>query len=306
LKPAFHTFERQTLVAPLGLRFHDAATGRSVEGGLEVNVYTQGRWARALRAFPNLSGTYVLHHAPGLEEFERSAGDREAWLDAPPPRPFTVEVRDTERRFLPCRFEVELPTRGIYRWSVEPESSPLTEGEASVPLYSAPSRAVVPGLAAIRLELKEAETGLAAAWALIDAYIDAVTPTVHARGIADEQGRVLVVFPVPEPAPYAQSSPPDSPPQPPYGSQFSAQQWPVRIEAAYVARHPAPDVPDLREILTQPGATLWGEWTDPTHNTPLAEQSLRYGSELVVRTHDSANDSQLSELLITPAGSPPY
>lgn len=305
MRPAFHTFERQTLVAPLGLRFHDAATERIVTGGLEVSVYASSNAARRLRAFPNLSGAYVLHHAPGLEAFERGAGDADAWQNAPPSRPFIVEVHDTERRFLPCRFEVALPSRGIYRWRVTPEESPLGEGEASVPLYCAPQRAVLPGMAAVRMQLRETETGLPAAWALVDAYIDAVTPALHARGFADEQGRVLLMFPLPEPSSLPHSSPLDSPLHAASNYAFAMQQWPVRIEAAYISRNPVPEMPDLREVLTQPLATLWSEWIDPTHNTPLTEALLRYGRELVVRSHDPANDTDLSELLITPAGSPP-
>ena len=113
----FDVFERQTLVAPLGLRFRDAATGEFVLGGLSVAVYPNDNPESRATAFVNNSGVYVVRHADGLRDAEFGAGDDAFW-DAPPPkRNFTVEVTDTEGRFLPYTFQTALPVRGIHTWA---------------------------------------------------------------------------------------------------------------------------------------------------------------------------------------------
>src|ERR1700755_649673 len=108
---------RQTLVAPLGLRFRDAATGGAVSQGLRVTLYPTANPARRTRAFVNGSGVYVAHRAAGLRESEMGAGDAEFW-DAPKSSaPFTVEVVDEERRYLPYSFPVTLPLKGLGVWT---------------------------------------------------------------------------------------------------------------------------------------------------------------------------------------------
>ena len=54
---------RQTLVAPLGLRFRDAATGATVSQGLRVTLYPTANPARRTQAFVNNSGVFVAHRA---------------------------------------------------------------------------------------------------------------------------------------------------------------------------------------------------------------------------------------------------
>src|SRR5215203_2623291 len=92
--------EKLSLVAPLGLCFHDAATGERVTGGLSVSVYAVTKNIRKKRteAFPNRSGVYVLHKADGLGDFTRGAGDAEFWQKNPPQKFYTVEVSDYENR----------------------------------------------------------------------------------------------------------------------------------------------------------------------------------------------------------------
>jgi hypothetical protein len=128
MSASFLTFERQTLVAPLGLRFRDAATGEFVRGGLSVAVYPADNPSRRASAFVNNSGVYVVRHADGLREVEFGAGDKAFW-DAPPTkRSFTVEVADTEGRFLPYSFQTALPVEGIHTWAW-----PLADASAQTP-----------------------------------------------------------------------------------------------------------------------------------------------------------------------------
>ena len=116
MSASFRTFESQTLVAPLGLRFRDAATGEFVRGGLSVAVYPAGNPERRATAFVNNSGVYVVRHADGLREVEFGAGDGAFW-DAAPKKNFTVEVADAEGRFLPYSFQTALPFEGVHTWA---------------------------------------------------------------------------------------------------------------------------------------------------------------------------------------------
>jgi hypothetical protein len=126
------SLERQTIVAPLGLRFRDAVTGAAIREGLQVTVYPSGNAARRTSAQVNRSGTYVLSFERGLREFAYGAGDSSYWNNLPPKKSYTIEVIDTERRFLPYSFKAGLPVRGLFTWRW-----PL--GDASVNQAPAPA-----------------------------------------------------------------------------------------------------------------------------------------------------------------------
>jgi len=317
----FQHLETVTLVAPLGLRFRDVVTNTFVNDGLNVTVYPEGDNARRVSAFANRAGVYVLHHAPGLHEFEQGAGDDDFWAHMPPAKPFVVEVEDNERRFLPFSLKLTLPQRRIYRWvsplDGSPVASPLGEPApiSPVPLYSAPTRTPLAGLAVLRAELWNPQTSEPAAWAVVEARTNG---QLLARGIADERGRLALIFPYPPPIKFAVSSPagsPDSPPVP-RGPALLAQEWPITLSAGYTLSSPpapqldelAPDelfpLPDLRATLAQtlaPPATLW---LDFTRRVGLPVLTLRYGSALVLKSDDSVNNSPpapQSVLFITPA-----
>jgi hypothetical protein len=276
----FQIVGRQTLVAPLGLRFRDASTGSAVSRGLRVTLYPTANPARRTRAYANGSGVYVAHRAAGLRESEVGAGDAE-FRDAPPASAhFTVEVVDDERRYLPYSFPLTLPAKGI----------------STALLFSAPTRSAGGGLATLRASLWDPIAAAPAAWALLEARFTG-QPVV--RGLADELGRVALVFPYPEPATFAEQSPPSAP--------FTKQEWPVQLFASYLSQRPVPTLPSLPDALAQPRAKLWA---DSALTTPFTQATLRSGQELVVRSFDTSPEAPtggtpLSVLLITPAGSPP-
>lgn len=167
---------------------------------------------------------------------------------------------------------------------------------SALPLFSAPTRAAGGGLATLRASLWDAHADAPAAWALLEARFNG-EPTV--RGLADEAGRVALVFPYPEPAPFAEQSPPSAP--------FAKQEWPAQLFASYMPQRPVPTLPSLPTALAQPRANLWA---DSALTTPLTQATLRSGQELVVRSFDTSPDAPgggkpLPVLLITPAGSPP-
>ena len=116
MSAVFRPLERQTMLAPLGVRFRDAVTGAHVAEGLRVAVYpTENPLSRA-PALPNPSGTYVVHRAAGLHEITRGAGDENFWKNLPPGKSYTVEVTDGLGRYLPQTFRLALPVRGLFTW----------------------------------------------------------------------------------------------------------------------------------------------------------------------------------------------
>ena len=132
------TLDRLTMVAPLGLRFHDESSGSLVGDGLAVWAYPVGRPTARRRAIANRKGIYVLHHGYGLREREQGDGSRAFWDNPDPPnKNFVIEVSDEQRRFLPFQFTASLPVEGIFRW----DGSPLSE-RSTLPLFSAPVRTV--------------------------------------------------------------------------------------------------------------------------------------------------------------------
>jgi hypothetical protein len=323
----FQSLEVVTTVAPLGLRFRDVVTNTFVGDGLSVTAYPAANNRKRVAAFANRAGVYVLQHAPGLGEFERGAGDEDFWANLPPGKPFVVEVEDDERRFLPFSFTLDLPQRRIYRWlspldasPVSPISSPpdTSAPVSAVPLYSAPTRTAPAGLAVLRAELWNPLTDAPASYAVVEARTDG---QLLARGIADDAGRLALIFPYPQPVKFAVISPVGSPvgsPPAPRGPALLDQAWPVTLSAGYTPATPPvpppdrdagdPDVPlalpDLRATLTQllaPPATLW---LDYAGGVALPAQTLGYGRELTLKSNDATNNSPpapRSVLFITPA-----
>lgn len=311
--PQILKLDRLTLVAPLGLRFCDQMSGTFVGDGLDVQVYPSGNPFSKVPAVPNRSGIYVLHHAPGLRELEHGEGDLNYWQAPPPTKDFVIEVNDQQRRFQPFQFTASLPAQGVYKWVSPVVDSPPNPSE-SVPLFSAPARSVPSGMAAVRADLWDATNDAPASWAVIEASLD---DRVIARGIADEQGRIALMFPYPAPRPFSMISPPASPlgsPPGPSSLPLTEQVWPIRLRALYTAARPAlsppapfetsPPLPELRFTLAQPEASIW---SDADLTEPLLEASLRYGHELVLQSQATSPPSQArqSVLFITPAVSPP-
>jgi hypothetical protein len=261
-----------------------------------VTAYPETQPFRRVRATSNPSGTYSLHHLPGLCEFEAGAGDAAFWESQPPPLPFIVEVVDGVRRFQPFLLALALPQR----FSVGSPPSPTLP----IPLFSTASRVVPSAVAVIRADLWDPQAGPdqqggPAAWALLEAQLPGRPPV---RGLADAQGRVALIFAYPEIVTTGLTSPPDvSPLSPPGGGMSLREQvWPMTLQAAYERRDPVPQILTLGEILAQPPARLWEVFAQ----TEMAQVTLRFGQELVLKSSNGAG-RLLSELWITPAGSPP-
>ena len=288
------TLDRLTIVAPLGLRFHDASTGALVGDGLVVWVYPVGKPTARRRAIANRKGVYVLHHAYGLRKSDPD----------PPNKDFVIEVNDEQRRFQPFQFTASLPAEGIFKW----DASPVTE-RTTIPLFSSPAQTVPSGMAVLRADLWDTSIDGPAAWAVIEVF---TAGKFIGSGIADEAGRVAVVFPYPAPLPFASVSPPDSPlSSPPIATSppLTEQVWPLELRALYTPDRPVvsppdfaddagPVLPDLRFTLSQPAATLWAD----AEQTEILEQTnLRFGRELILKSTTAPDSPRASVLFITPA-----
>lgn len=239
---------------------------------------------------------WSLRHDPAGDEvvFETS-GDGRAW----------VRRRVVAREFPLSALTVELgagtsasvatPGRAVFdNFSMESNPTP------SVPLYSAPTRGRAAGMAVLRAELwnplPNDGRGEPAAHALVEATV-AGQPTL--RGVSDAEGRLAILFPYPEPT-GADDGQGGTLPPPPYTSQ----EWEVTLRAFYATPPAGPTPhPDLQAIFEQPAASLWA---DEARSVPLPAQTLRFGRELIVRTHRTTTSAPMDAtplpvLMITPA-----
>lgn len=307
----FITLDRLTMVAPLGLRFHDTTTGTIVGDGLSVWAYPVARPSAKSQAIANRRGVYVLHHGYGLRAREIGDGSRFYWDNpVPPNKDFVIEVTDLQSRFQPFQFTASLPNEGIFKWLDSPLSTQTT-----VPLFPAPTLSVASGMAVIRADLWDASIDAPAAWAVIEAF---TAGKFLGRGIADDMGRIAVIFGYPTPLSFAPASPPGSPlGSPPIATSppLTEQVWPLELRAFYTPDRPivsplevGPPLPDLRFTLSQPAATLWAD----ADQTEILETNLRFGRELILKSRPSPSSppSPLSQprdsvLFISPAVSPP-
>lgn len=277
--------EKLSLVAPLGLCFHDVTTGERINDGLNVSIYAETPVVRKnkVSAFPNRSGVYVLHTAPGLEDFINGAGDAQFWEDNPPQKSYIVEVSDNEKRFQSFQFTVELPVKGIYQWENIPPASP-NKNLASVPVYPAPTRKILGGMSVVRAHLRES-ANIPASWAVLEARFEG---NLVARGIADRDGQVVLIFPTLAP----QSNPLTSPPASATQISLAEQNWLLDLTVKYEPNifqvSPSIDAeegeeifPDLRLVLAQATGRLWAD-TEQTEEYEAA--TLNLGRELVLRS----------------------
>ena len=282
-----------SLVAPLGVRFWDELAQALVSDGLAVSAHLASDPAHRVQAVLNTTSTFTFAHLPGMRSLERGAGDDAYWvaLSSSARRHCVVEVVDPRGRFQPCQFHADVPTRGLFAWVC---GSPGAAPRLSVPLFSAPGRAVPAAMAVVRAELWDPLINAPAAWAVLEARPPGLNPV---RGIADAAGRVALIFAYPEPA----GLPVVGSPGPTSGPPLTRQTWPVQLVGAYARQQSVPAIPDLCATLSQPPGTLWA---DAARTQTLTTATLSFGQELVVRSQDAPNRPLLPKLLITPAGSP--
>jgi hypothetical protein len=290
--------ERQSIVAPIGFRFWDSLTNQVISNGLSVTVAPVTDPRRLLTVSPSRGGVFGVQHLPGLRAWERGAGDGDFWSAPQPAIDLRIDVVDLEGRFVPFTFRTSAPRRGLITWA-QLGGSPISS-VSFVPLHSAPTRVVPGGAGVLRAQLVDAVTGAAAAWALLEVDVPGLG---QARSIADDKGRVAVLFPYPTPPVESlfDSSPlQTSPLTSPQTAGLTQQTWLLPVRAAYRPLMPPPLRPDLESVFEQPPALLWA---DQARTSPLTLAPLQFGQETVLRSLDVIGRPRPSELLVQ-AGSP--
>jgi hypothetical protein len=289
--------ERTTHRTPLGLQVWDIATATHLIEGLEIQI-TSGTRATGTRAVANRSGVYCAFNIPGLrQQFEWNENDTDAWKT----QRYQIEVRDPAGRFLPFVFDADLPIRDLLTWLSSKTSPPqpfiVPSHQSSViqriPLFSSVSRPVPDTLAVVRAELREIDTNRPAAWSLLKVSMDT---TVLGIGLADQKGRVAILFP------YPKRSSPALPPTPP---AISAFRWDIELTAYYTPWQTAvPDAPDLAYLVKQFDSPRKLIQSMELPTKALSAQVLEYRKPLTVRTEISATKKPSSFLFVNTADMP--
>jgi hypothetical protein len=286
-----------TRVAPFGVCFHDSATGLRINDGLEVTVCPAlaGVLNKKQFALPNRSGVYVLQRIALPENFSYGSGDAIFWRNNPPQKTHTVKVFDIESRFVPFQFTAVLPVQGLYKWESIPPGSP-NRTSLSVPLYSSATRKVAGGTSVVRAQLVEIDDA-PASWAVLEAYFSG---ELVARGIADREGKVALIFPSLPPQTHPFASPPENATRVALGEQKWVLNFIVKYQPDIFQNSPPSQiqndvfeqvVPDLRLALAQAEGSLWN---DRTKTDVFDSAILEFGKELILRSRETELLSPMS------------
>jgi hypothetical protein len=298
------------------MRFWDEVTQRAVTDGLTVIAAPKAAWdqgvarlfhnrgglpsfptlpaAQQVMATPNRSGIYVFRELPGLREVEQGAGDDDFWNGptGTTKHTFVVAVDDATGQYLPFTFEVQLPYRGVFNLDCDPgleppsPPSPPVSALARAPLFSTPSRPVPGGLAILRADLWDMTRRVPAAWAVLRITInDPIRGPLHGRGLADDRGRLAVLFPYPEPKESYPLSPPYS------GLPLGDQSWDVQVEAYYDQVAPKAAFVDICAALGQQASSAATLLQTASPPVALIKATLEYGQELILKSADSLSST---------------
>jgi hypothetical protein len=284
--------EQKSVFTVLGIQFWDFAFDTPITDSLQVSAQLKDTAYPLLPAYRTGSGVYAFQGLPCLRSVEYPPPEPVA---APSPAPtfsFVITVADTLDRFVPTVFGVDLPLpyRGLFLSNDVP--SPV-DAAARAYLFSAPTRPVVVGMAAVRADLWDHEAQAPAAFAALRVQVDGSVWL----GTADENGRVLVAFPYPLLQRLSLGSPPGS-----GQGTLTSMSWPITVDVQYepgaqslllqstpFVQWPWNVTPSLKSILeNQSAAQVWLAAAGP----PVAQWTgqLTYGEELVLRT--TPNDSK--------------
>ncbi|MBZ5569154.1 MAG: hypothetical protein LAN64_15050 [Acidobacteriia bacterium] len=284
----------------LGIQFWDFALDKPIEGGLEVVARRPGTSYPPTTAFRTGSGFYGFQGLPGLHDVEYPPPGPNSAASSPPlTLNFVITANDPLGRFLPTLFGVDLPLpyRGLF---LSKGTGSPADIDARAYLFSAPTRPVAVGMAAVRANLRDVAHDQPARYAAVRVTLDGQTWT----GIADDEGRALVTFPSPLVRRLSLGSPPGSGQGSPSGMT-----WPVSVHVLYEPSRfrllladtpdvewPWAEIPSLKSILDgQHPALIWQTEAGP----PVAEWTgvLTYGEDLVLRT-TLTNPAELSPVLL--------
>ena len=269
----------------LGIRFWDAVLDKQITHGLSVTTWPQNMPDRVALASRTHSSIYAFHRLPGMRHWEQATNE-EVLAATPGDRTrFVISVTDRQQNFFPAVFTVDLPLPYLGIFPTAVSTSPPITTYPGFYLFSAPTRSVTAGLAALRAHLVEANSEQPAAYAILEAEVRGETW----YGISDERGIATILFPYPLFTSTLGASPPGGPP-------LSEQAWTVTLRARYAPTTqtvlPGAALPSLNSLFAQSAATLWP--TTMGTAVPQLTFTLIFGQELVLHT------STLSTLWVSP------
>jgi hypothetical protein len=274
LAPRMVTLEQVISYAPLGIRFWDAVAGRVVGEGLTVRARRAGTTAPVAIARTSQSGINGFVRLPGLEFLEHP-GESVATAASPPAvQLYVVDVIDALDRFVPVAFRVHAPHAGIFP---DGTGSPPDSGPPGFFLFPSATRSASGTIGVLRAELHDRVRDTAAAHAVVELSLPGNRVDY---GLADEAGRVVVMFAYPRFAPTVLSPPSTA------DAARERPSWPATVRVLY---DPAAQVslgpglpPDLASLFGQPAAQL-----RPASGQPPVTQfdlTVVMGQDAVLRT----------------------
>jgi hypothetical protein len=235
--------------ALLGVLFHDAVDGRTVQGDdLVVEAIDHWRPEQPLRLRPSPGGVYGLHHLRGVPTLHDRPTSPDDLLDSPPPGDrLSVRVQDRSGRYLATNVRPSWPSGEVMK----------------VPLYSAISRPPPLGLAHLRVDVRRrSDAEQPAAWAWLSLRLG---PSVLAEGPTDAQGRAQLVFPYPKPREGLA-----------HGSPAMAEallDWTVTLHARWQAEPAFSGLPDWDSLRAQAEVSLLQAVSPDLALAPLSLQA---------------------------------
>lgn len=289
----FNFLERISCKTLLGIRFWDAALDTQVNDGLEVSLYPVENPRKKIQAFRTASHIYAFASIPGMITRETQATS--AIASPEPTRSFVVTVQDTQQRFSPAAFLIDLPLpySGIFLVDDQPSSPALTPRGFN--LYSSALRNAAPQFTFLRGDLIDRNSGTAAAYAVVRVENE---EGFSWYGIADANGKFAVMLPYPLLHIAFGSSPPTSD-----GIRLAERTWRVTVTVLYeplnLAALAGSEIPDYASVLSQGQAFLYSE--SPESNVGEISElqtELVYGRDVVIAT------AGFSELYVSASGSP--
>ncbi len=311
----------------LGLRFRDATTERPLTDGLRVSVRRADGRGKAQTAVRTASGAYVAQQIPGLKTFERSGVTSGS---GPPPVEVWVSVAHRQGWYVPVRLKANVPYEpdpakgGLFPITEMPEGSDEEKREPTCYLFSSVQRPVRPGQGVVYADLVTGTSGgdlNPASHAVLEVQYDPKSQTVNDTntngtgedrsgengsnddpnatdkrgstwyGIADEQGRVAVHFPLPSmqleelraPSGNGGGTGNANTSNTGGGRSLSTRTWPLTVRVRYNPSvfENGSNRPFLTSILGQEPGTLYPETGTTTSDLSA---TLAYGEPLVLQT----------------------
>lgn len=281
---------------PLGFAFRDASDLGLVGDGLQVRIVDAGRPFRRATLGTTPSGTWMTPRLPGLGvELAETPADWPAKA-----RSFTVSVDDPFHRFLPMRFEADLPVRGRFVWPgwagldqakiapLLPAGAPAAYKPDYLPLFPSIARAAPGPRSTVRAQLAERQadgSDKPASWAAMTVTVDG---RIIALGIAGANGSIAAV-----------GAYPALPAQTPAEAVKGRAEVTWNAEIAVYWDELTDNLPDLSAILGQLSSPPRVALKQLNKTDPLPAQPLTLGRPLTLVSLKSAN-VRLSTLYLKP------